>query len=77
MAGNCDAANGAGRSNAPTLGWGSSGAYWFVTSIGSASTWPSSISLASGSHYENVFETRCAHFFLIYQVEGADCLFVS
>ena len=61
MAGNCDATNGAGRSNAPTPGWVSSAAYWSVTTICSPSTAPSSISLVSGSHCANVFETRSSH----------------
>ncbi len=58
MAGNCDATNGAGRSNAQTSGSVSSAAGWSVTNICLPFTVPSSISLVSGSLYESVFETR-------------------
>jgi len=58
MAGNCDATNGAGRSNAPMPGSVSSAACWFATNICLPFTVPFSISPVSGSPYENVFETR-------------------
>jgi len=57
MAGNCDATNGTGRSNAPTPGSVSSAACCSVTNICLPHTVPSSISPASGSPYENAFET--------------------
>ena len=59
MAGNCDATNGAGLSNAPTPGWDSSADCSSVMNICSPPTGPSSISPASGSRYGNVYETRC------------------
>ena len=58
MAGNCDATNGAGLSNAPTPGWDSSADCSSVMNICSPPTGLSSISPASGSRSENVYETR-------------------
>ena len=58
MAGNCDATNGAGLSNAPTPGWDSSADCSFAMNICSQPTGPPSISPASGSHRGNVYETR-------------------
>jgi len=58
MAGNCDATNGAGLSNAPTPGWDSSADCSSVMNICSPPTGPSSISPAYGSRCGNVYETR-------------------
>ena len=61
MAGNCDATNGAGLSNAPTPGWDSSADCSSVMNICSPPTGLSSISPASGSRCGNVYETRSKH----------------
>ena len=58
MAGNCDATNGAGLSNAPTPGWDSFADCSSVMNICSPPTGLSSISPASGSRCGNVYETR-------------------
>ncbi len=58
MARNCNATNGAGRSIAPTHSQVRSADCWSDTSICSPSSVPSSISLASGSPYENDHEAR-------------------
>ena len=65
MAGNCDATNGAGLSNAPTHGWDSSADCSYAMNICSPLTGPSSISLASGSRCGNVYETRSSSSFSV------------
>ena len=62
MAGNCDATNGAGLSNAPTPGWDSFADCSSVMNICSPPTGLSSISPASGSRCGNVYETRSSKF---------------
>ena len=61
MAGNCDATNGAGLSNAPMPGWDSSVDCSSVTNICSPPIGLSSILPASGSRCGNVYETRSTH----------------
>ena len=61
MAGNCDATNGAGLSNAPTPGWDSFADCSSVMNICSPPTGLSSISPASGSRCGNVYETRSSN----------------